>query len=139
MPAETEREHFHYLNNLREFLAVADEEPHPLAPWLASLDSGDLNFLSDAIDDYTRRGGEIEGHLFSDVLAVVVQFVAVENQAASFSCTIEQLDQYVFALGLCGAFEQMRRAGVARILSPMILTSDRTPAIELVEGDACSL
>jgi hypothetical protein len=38
----------------------------------------------------------------------------------------------VFALGLCCAIEQMRRAGLARVLSPMLLTSDHTPKLELV-------
>jgi hypothetical protein len=134
MPPEADREPFHYFNSLRECLADAGE-PYPLARWLASLDTGDLNVLTDAIDGHTRQGVEMDSGMFSDVLAVVVNLMAVESDSPSFSCSIEQLDQYVFALGLCAAFEQMRRAGVARILSPMILTSDRTPTIELVEID----
>ena len=133
MHPETHREPFHYSNNLRRFLADAPA-PYPLGPWLASLDEGDLDFLTDAIDDYTRRGGEIEDHLLSDVLAVAVQIIAIETPALSFTCSIEQLQGHVFALGLCGAFEQMRRAGVARILSPMILTSDHTPQVELIQS-----
>ena len=66
------------------------------------------------------------------MLAVVVQLIAAESPAPSFSCSGEQLEQYVFALGVCGAFEQMRRAGVARILSPMALTCGQAPAVELV-------
>ncbi|CAG0983059.1 hypothetical protein MYXO_01971 [Myxococcaceae bacterium] len=133
MPPETHQDPFHYSNNLRRFLADA-KAPYPLGPWLASLDTGDLDFLTDAIDDYTRRGGTIEDGLFSDVLAVVVQVIAIESPTPSFTCSIEQLHEYVFTLGLCGAFEQMRRAGVAKILSPMILTSDHTPKVELIQS-----
>ena len=131
MHRENDREPFHYSNNLREFLAGSGE-PYPLAPWLAALGEDDLGFLVDAIDGYSRLGREIDPRLFSDVLAVVVQLIAAESPAPSFSCSGEQLEQYVFALGVCGAFEQMRRAGVARILSPMALTCGQAPAVELV-------
>jgi len=133
MSPENPRESFHYLNSLRGFLADATED-YPLGPWLASLDSDDLDFLTDSIDNYTRRSGEIDERLFPDVLAVVVQLMAIENPAPSFSCSVEQLHEYVFVLGLCGAFEQMRRAGAAKILSPMLLTSDHTPKIELIQS-----
>jgi len=133
MPTEeTTREPFHYLNRLREFLAD-NEEDYPLAPWLATLEEDDLVFLTDAIDEYQRVSGNIDQSLFTDALALVVQIIAIEKQAPSFSCSVEQLDQYMFTLGVCGAFELMRRAGLVRILSPMLLTSDHTPTIELIE------
>ncbi len=136
MPPETDRTPLNYSSSLREFLAASAGEPYPLAPWPASLAEGELDFLIDAIDAQGRRGVEMDGHLFSNILAVVIKLMAVETPAPSFSCSIGELDQHVFALGVCGALEQMRRAGVARILSPMVLTSDRTPAIELVEENA---
>jgi hypothetical protein len=133
MPQKADRDPFNYFNSLLECMAGA--EPYPLAPWLASLDTSDLDFLTDAIDGYTRHGVEMENGLLSNVLAVVIQIMAVEKSPSpSFSCSIEHLHRYVFALGLCCALEQMRRAGVARILSPMILTSDHMPPIDLIRS-----
>jgi len=130
MHPENDREPFHYANNLREFLAGTGE-PFPLVPWLAALDEDDLGFLVDAIDEHSRRGGEIDSRLFSDVLAVVVQLMATESPAPSFSCSGGQPGRPVSALGVRSPFEQMRRAGVPRMLSPTVLTRGHTPAVEL--------
>ncbi len=75
----------------------------------------------------------MEKDLFADVLGVVIYILGIENSALSVSYSIEQLQKYIFALAVCGAFEQMRRAGVARISSPMMLTSECIPNIELIE------
>jgi hypothetical protein len=127
------REPFHYLNNLRGFLARG-EEGFQLAGWLAALGQDELDAFVDAVNDYMRVSGEMEEGLFADLLAVVIQILLIENQASSVTYSDEQLYQYFFALGMCGAFEQMRRADLVRILSPMRLTSDYAPEIELIQA-----
>ncbi len=70
------------------------------------------------------------------MMAVVVHMVALEKMPTeSFTCTLKELDGYLFALGLCVAFEQMRRAGVVRVLSPMLLSSEFIPQVELLQSD----
>ena len=128
-----DREPFHYLHHQCAFIAET-MEPYPVGPWLASLEQDDLDYLADVIGHYTMDGGEMPEGLLSDIMAVVVHTVAKENAVPSFACSLEQINNYIFALGVCAAFEQMRRAGVVRILSPMILVSDTTPKIELVHG-----
>jgi len=61
----------------------------------------------------------------------VLAVVAAESPAPSFSCSGGQPGRPVSALGVRGPFEQMRRAGVARMLSPTVLTRGHTPAVEL--------
>ena len=62
-----------------------------------------------------------------------VNTLSVEQESDSSSYTDEQLQNYFFTLSLCGAFEQLRRAGLARILSPMMLTSEYAPEVEIIK------
>lgn len=123
---------FFYLHDMLDFLADK-EEKFPLSPWLASLGQDDLDLLVDAIEGYFRRGEDMSEDMFSDVLGVVLNTLSVEQESDSSSYTDEQLQNYFFTLSLCGAFEQLRRAGLARILSPMMLTSEYAPEVEIIK------
>jgi hypothetical protein len=121
-----------YLNNLLDFLG-GNEDEFPLSPWLASLGQDDLDFLVGSIEGYFRRDEEMPDDMFADVLGVVLKMLSVEEKAESLSCTEEKLQHYFFTLSICGAFEQLRRAGLARILSPMMLTSEYAPEVEIIK------
>ena len=114
----SDRNPFHYLHHLVAFLA-GNADPHPLSPWLASLEFGDLDHLATSIEDHMKGDHEMKEHLMSDIMAVVVHVMTLEKMpTTSFTCSLKDLDNCLFALGLCAAFEQMRRAGVARNSRP---------------------
>ena len=107
-----------------------------MGPWLESLDADDLHGLSNAIEGHLDGSEAMSDQFLSDVMAVVVYVVTKEKMPTeSFTCSLKELDTYLFALGLCAAFEQMRKAGVVRILSPMLLSSELAPQVELLQSD----
>jgi hypothetical protein len=126
-----------YLKHLQDFVA-RNGGTTPLGPWLATLDDDALDTLVEAVDAITRRGERLPNGLSADLIGCVIEILCRETpDTTRLEYSVEQMHEFLFALGICGALEQLCRAGWARILSPMILTSGFMPQVEMrrVEGD----
>jgi hypothetical protein len=124
-----------YLSDLRAFVTTDDgNREAPLGPWLVSLKDGRLDDLVSAATECLEDMGQRSRDIFADLLGCVIFLLGIETSSATVTCSLKDIRRYLFAFGACGAMEQMRRAGLLRIASPMKLTGEYLPRIELLRA-----